>query len=128
MLLAVVAVVFIYSRLMVLRGLYNHAYKFGAKLSFKLRWSEPRVRHTHTIPHPYSVCVQLTSGSINVWGKTYPVGKTYRSFLRRELSAAFTQYYQLPQRLLSYHLCWRGLAISCYYSSVVYNSKIGVTH
>jgi len=54
--------------------------------------------------------VQLTSGSINVKGKTHPVGKTYTSFLRRELRAAFSQYYQLPQRLVFYHLCCRGLA------------------
>jgi len=39
------------------------------------------------------------------------VGKTYTSFLRRELRAAFTQYYKLPQRLVSYHLCCRGRAI-----------------
>jgi len=38
------------------------------------------------------------------------VGKTYTSFLRRELRAAFTQYYQPPQRLVSYHFCCWGLA------------------
>jgi len=38
------------------------------------------------------------------------VGKTYSSFLRTELRAEFTQYYRLPQRLLCYRLCCRGLA------------------